>query len=222
MKYLIPILLALGVASCDNNSTAPTEFTYQLKITNLTNGQPFSPPAAILHDADFAIWKVGSPASEELEQLAEGGAPGPLLESRAEDPGVAGAGAIAPGASEELMLTTTDDQRLNVSIATMLVNSNDAFSGISAIDVSAMESGDTRTYLARAYDAGTENNSELATTIPGPAGGGEGFNVERDDFTTVVTAHGGIVSYSDGYADSALSEAQRFDNPVMKVEITRL
>ncbi len=220
MKYIVPILLALGVTACDSNNGS--EFTYQLKITNLTNGQPFSPPAAILHEAGYAVWKIGEAASAELEQLAESGTPTPLLDSRSGDPGVAGSEPLPPGQSVALTLSTTDDTRLNLSLATMLVNTNDAFTGISTIDLSAMQTGDTRTYLASAFDAGTEDNSERAATIPGPAGGGEGFNAARDDATGVVTAHSGVVSHSDGYADSALTEAQRFDNPVIKIEVIRM
>ncbi len=224
MKYLIPGLLALGIAACggNNNPPPPTTYAYQLKITNLTNGQPFSPPVALLHDDGFTAWKVGAAASVELEKLAEGGATAPLLDSRPDDPGIAGSAPVGPGKSDELMLSTTDDSRLNVTVATMLVNTNDAFAGISGVDLSAMRKGDTRVYLVGAYDAGTEQNSELAATFPGPAGGGEGFNPDRDDVTSVVTAHGGVVSHSDGYAASALSEAHRFDNPVMKIEITRM
>ena len=222
MKTLVPILLSLGIAACDGNNGEPTTYTYQLKITNLTNGQPFSPVAAILHDEGYSAWTIGDAASVELEQLAEGGAVAPLLNSRKDDPSVAGSAPVGPGQSDEFLLSTTDNSRLNVTIATMLVNTNDAFTGLTDVDLSAMQKGDTRIYLTNAYDAGTEQNSEVAATFPGPAGGGEGFNADRDDVVGVVTGHGGIVSHSDGYPASALSEAHRFDNPVMKIEITRM
>ena len=44
----------------------------------------------------------------------------------------------------------------------------------------------------------------------------------RDDVTGVVTHHGGIVSRDDCYTASALTEAHRFDNPMMRIELTRL
>ncbi len=63
----------------------------------------------------------------------------------------------------------------------MLVNTNDAFTGMTAINISDLAIGDNITMLAVAYDAGTEGNSEVAETIPGSAGGGEGFNAARND-----------------------------------------
>ena len=87
----------------------------------------------------------------------------------------------------------------------MLVNTNDAFSGINAMELDQLESGHTRVVYSYALDAGTEANSELAGTIPGPADGGEGFNAIRDDVTSVVTSHAGVVSQDDGHATSVLT-----------------
>ena len=72
-----------------------------------------------------------------------------------------------------------------------------------------------------AYDAGTEADSEEAATIPGPAGGGEGFNVARDDQADRVSMHSGVVSNNDGFATSNLTEQHRFDNPVVQIRIER-
>ena len=70
-------------------------------------------------------------------------------------------------------------------------------------------------------DAGTEANSEAAGTIPGPADGGEGYNAERDD-ADLVSFHPGVVSADDGLMMSALTSAHRFDNPAVKLSITRV
>jgi hypothetical protein len=85
-----------------------------------------------------------------------------------------------------------------------------------------MEPGDTQTVYTSAYDAGTEANSELAGTIPGPADGGEGYNPARDDWTPLVTHHGGVVGQQDTHPASVLTEAERFDGPVLRIEITAL
>ena len=63
--------------------------------------------------------------------------------------------------------------------------------------------------------------AEAAADIPGPAGGGEGFNPARSDAADRVAMHAGIVSQDDGFATSDLSEQHRFDNPVMRVHIER-
>ena len=57
--------------------------------------------------------------------------------------------------------------------------------------------------------------------IPGPAGGGEGFNANRDDEADRVSMHSGVVSQDDRLASSALTEQHRFDNPVARVRIER-
>ena len=103
----------------------------------------------------------------------------------------------------------------------MLVNTNDAFSGLNAMQVDNMAVGELISRTSIAYDAGTEADSEQATTIPGPAGGGEGFNAARDDQADRVSMHSGIVSRDDGFATSDLTEQHRFDNPVVMVRIVR-
>lgn len=225
MRYLIlgAALLGLGACSSNNSSDSDTEsFSYQISLTNITNAQPFSPPAALLTDDSYAAWSTGEAASVALEELAEGGDASALIAEQSSQPNFVGTAPIPPGGNLSFELTGDDDSMLNLTLATMLVNTNDAFTGVSAIDLAAMQSGDKRVYLTRAYDAGTENNLETVGTIPGPADGGEGFNAARDDVTSVVTFHGGIVSSDDGYAESVLSESHKFDNPVMVLEVTRL
>jgi len=108
-----------------------------------------------------------------------------------------------------------------ISVATMLVNTNDAFSGLDAILVDSMAVGELLRFRSIAYDAGTEADSEQATAIPGPAGGGEGFNAARDDQADQVSMHSGVVSRDDGFATSDLTEQHRFDNPVAEILIVR-
>ena len=47
----------------------------------------------------------------------------------------------------------------------MLVNTNDAFTGLNAIDVSSLAVDEALTFTTFAYDAGTEANSEAAGTF---------------------------------------------------------
>lgn len=228
MKYLLLSTALMGLSACssDNNDSViiPPEaeiFTYKVSMINLTNGQPLSPPASILHSADNQIWAVGKAASDELEKLAEGGDSSSLLNNASGLPTFGSSEALLPGTSQEFNISTMDGSSAYLTLTTMLVNTNDAFTGLSAVNLGNMEKGDQRTYYTLAYDAGTEFNDELAANIPGPAGDGEGFNANRNDVTAVVTHHGGVVSQDDGYPESALTEAQRFDNPVLRVAVTR-
>ncbi len=80
---------------------------------------------------------------------------------------------------------------------------------------------DSRSIEVTAYDAGTEANSESATSVPGPAAGGEGYNSTRDDRNT-VGGHPSVISADDGLGGSALNVSHRFDNPVARITIRRL
>lgn len=225
-------LLALStlvlVQGCNDSSSgssatpppAPVTFRYEITVLNLSNAQPLSPVAAILHD-DTALWEIGESASLGLETLAEGGDNSGLLGLDTVFESASGSGPVAPGASATLNVSIDDVGDANLSVVTMLVNTNDAFTGITAFDLSTLASGDSWEGPALIYDAGTEANSEAAGSIPGPADGGTGFDVLRDD-VDFVAMHPGVVSADDGLETSVLSEAHRFQSPVMRVKITRV
>ena len=103
----------------------------------------------------------------------------------------------------------------------MLVNTNDAFTGVSSYSLEDLNVGESVVINTNAYDAGTEANSESAGTIPGPADSGEGFNALRDDADS-VRMHMGVVSKDDGLTTSVLSAEAKFDNPVMRLRIRRI
>jgi len=228
------LLASLTLAGCNSDSNtpaptptptpAPTPASYQVTVINTTNNQPLSPVAVITHSSTYSAWSVGSTASTGLEQLAEGGSNSQLLASLAgiDAASASGAGAIGPGASETISVTTSASSQTLITVVTMLVNTNDAFTGLRSVDVSALAIGDTMTINARAYDAGTELDSESAGTMPGPADGGEGFNASRSDVNNFVRVHGGVVTADDGLSSSVLNQSHRFDNPGMIVTIQRM
>lgn len=236
-------LLALTLQACggggSDNSRAqqpplpppappPPPAAFAVTVTNLTNAQPLSPVAVIAHRDAYSVFTVGAPATVGLEELAEGGDNTALIAEATGNVAVratrSGAAPIGPGASErvDIEVLQADVSNLRISVSTMLVNTNDAISGINGTDVSGMAVGDAVMLRAIAYDAGTEANTELASDIPGPAGGGEGFNPARSDRFDRVTMHTGVVSQDDGFAASALSGQHRFDNPTVQVRIERV
>lgn len=219
---------ALLLAGCNLDTRS-----FEVRVVNLTENQPFSPLAVILHDANYAPWVVGSSASEGLERLSESGDNSLLLEQASENLShraqfntrgrqsfVSGAGVISPG-EEARVVTSKGGSDVLLSAATMLVNTNDGFAGASALDVSSLSVGDEVLRYLPVYDAGTESNSESPDAIPGPAGGGEGFNALRDD-VDYVAHHPGVVSAVDGYVESALDQSHRFDGPVALLVIKRI
>ncbi|MCM8857530.1 MAG: spondin domain-containing protein [Candidatus Thiodiazotropha sp.] len=223
MMVTSPLFLTGCPNDNDNDSGVVTSVMYEVELTNLTAAQPMSPMAVVLHGSGYKMWTVGTSASNGLEQLAESGDNTEILAEAAGENGttMSGGGVITPGASESVTIEADGAGDLALSLATMLVNTNDAYTGVDSKSLSEMRLDETQTMVLTAYDAGTEANSELASTIPGPAAGGEGFNATRDDRDS-VGGHPGVVTHDDGLNSSALGEEHRFDNPVARVTITRL
>jgi len=237
-KIALTALLTVMLSACGGSSSSSKEmvievpepdpmftYTYQVTVTNLTYAQPMSPVALVLHN-EGQLWSLGEMASVALENLAESGDNSAVLAESIVLSGQGGAGLLLPGMSEMLdvsyTVTDVNNAPMMLSLATMLVNTNDGFTGINALAVNNLAVGESISLTTSSYDSGTEKNSELMTTIPGPAGGGtgEGFNAERDDIDKVAM-HSGIVSADDGLMVSALTQAHRFDNPTLAVMVTR-
>ena len=209
------------MSGCEENRAK----RYQLSVTNLSNNQPMSPPAWAFHGDDYMGWQIGGAASDGLEVLAESGDPSGFIDEARSNSSVytqrAGDDLVLPGQTGTYTVTFKHEDDLKFTLATMLVNTNDAFVGVNAVAIGELEMGQELEFLARAYDAGTEENLETAATIPGPAGGGEGFNATRES-SDQVTMHSGVVTMSDGLSSSTLDQSHRFDNPVARVVIKRL
>jgi len=199
-------------------ATTDDDARFIVTITNLTQGQIFTPIVAASHKSSVKLFELGEPASEPLEILAEAGDTGPLktmLGQSAAVLDIADSGApLPPGASTTLSLATRGRFTF-VSVAAMLVPTNDAFFALNGVE--GPEGRDVLTRYSPAYDAGTEVNDELCSHIPGPpfACTGEGFNPARgaDNF---VHIHPGI----HGIGNLA---AARYDwrNPVARIVIRR-
>ena len=227
-KVLITTLLALTLSACNHNDDdeemvvtppPPVEYSYTVTVTNLTYAQPLSPLAVMLH-GDSKMWMTGSTASNSLEKLAEDGDNTDFIADSTALASVSGDGVVLPSTSSTVTVTTTDRLATYFTAATMLVNTNDAFSGLTGIDISAMAINDIKLWNLNVFDAGTELNTESVGTIPGPADSGTGFEATRDD-VNFVTYHSGVVSQDDGLSTSVLTQAHRFDNPAIKLTITR-
>lgn len=199
-------------------------YRYDVSVTNLTPNQPMSPLAVLTHNTNFDLFEVGQSASVDLEYLAEGGSNAELIALSNSDAnvhqGISGNGLILSGEQDTVSIRVDPNQEGYISVGSMLVNTNDAFVGESGLSLKSLAVGDTFTMNMNVWDSGTELNDELAATIPGPAGGGEGFNSDRND-TDVVSFHSGVISQDDGLTTSALSGNHRFLNPGARITITR-
>ncbi|NQY86969.1 MAG: hypothetical protein HRT51_04330 [Colwellia sp.] len=226
-KLTLITTLALLLSACNHNDSdepvvvtpTPAEYSYAVTITNLTYAQPLSPLGVILH-SDNKMWMVGDASSVALEKLAEGGDNTDFLSNSNTLAASSSDGVILPGTMSTVNISTTNRMATYFTAATMLVNTNDAFSGLTGIDISTMTVDETKSWNLNVYDSGTEANSEAMGTIPGPADGGTGFDAARDD-VDFVGYHSGVVSQDDGLSSSVLTQAHRFDNPAIKLTITR-
>ena len=206
--------------------------SFEVTLTNLTLAQPLSPPAIFLHTSDYSAFADGFTASEAIEILAEGGDRSNLITEVTDANALLAAyqddnpvPPLSRSVTEQLTFPEADAADIRLTTVTMLVHTNDAFTGINAADITSMEVGDTRTFNGPTWDAGTENNTENAATMPGPDFGGEGFNPARDDIIDRVRFHQGVVtaaSAESGDPNSALEERHRFDNPSSRLVITRV
>ena len=229
-QLVIASLLSFGLAACgdsyndsDNTYTPPVEppmeYSYSITLTNLTYGQPLSPIAVALH-GDTKMWQVGQAASVALEKLAEGGDNTDFIALAENLATTSSDGPVPPGSSVTLVISTTEAMAKYLTVVTMLVNTNDAFSGLTGVDISTLTVNQEKSWRLNVYDSGTELNNEAVGTIPGPADGGVGFDAARNDID-LVGYHSGVVSKDDGLSSSVLTQAHRFDNPAVKLTITR-
>lgn len=227
--FIATLGLALYGCSSDSTTTTPTvaasgsTSVYEIAVTNLTGAQPIAPVAIVLHTSGYNVGMAGASASVALEKLAEGGDSAMLLSeadaNAAVLTSVGGAGVLMPASTETLMATVTSSAGLQVSIAGMLVNTNDGFAALSGFDISTLAVGESTSVFLPVFDAGTEANTETAATMPGT--GGTGFDAVRDD-TGFISVHRGVVTVDDGLATSGLMDKHRFDNPALKVVIRRI
>ena len=199
-------------------SQAPGEAvgaTYEVTVTNLTRGQIFSPLFAATHSSAVALFQAGDAASPELAALAEDGDLSQLMQLFSNLPGVGdvqgGAGMILPGQSETLTLRTSGSAR-ELSLATMLVSTNDTFTGFSGLTLPANEAS----FTSVAYDAGSEFDSELCAFIPGPPCGNGGVH-DPTPAEGFIHVDAGI----QGVGDLVAAERD-WRNPVARITIRRL
>jgi len=232
-----------GVDGADGTpGTNGNSAVYTVQFTNLTFNQPMSPAAVILHEPGYHAFTDGEPASVGIEILAEGADPTMLLSEASSSTNYldsntteGGTGPRSTSSTATLVIPDLDVDNLRLSFASMLGNTNDAFTGLNAMDVSGMTVGQSTSFMAPTWDSGTEANLESASTIPGPAasaagGGGAsaGYDAARDDLFDRVHFHQGIVSNAnatdpslEGLSTSVLDESHRWNNPTAKITITR-
>lgn len=204
---------------------------YRVTIENQTTGQPLSPGVVATHTKDVSVFAVGSAASEGIRAIAEDGEPEPAF---AHLSGVSGVHQVVkidnpihrvggPGPNTLSVEITAAANANRLSLAVMLICTNDGFTGLDSIKLPGGFSPET--FRAAGYDAGTEANNEqfsqivdpcqaIGPSVPGPAiPNGNG----RVATAGIIAHHPGI----QGGADLLIAQ-HGWQNPVARITVQRL
>lgn len=206
--------LAVAPAVVNAEGDSGEAATYRVTVENIASGfQPLSPAGVAVHGRGVDVWSVGHPASAAVAAIAEDANGGIFADSYTQVDGVShafvgGGGPAGPGGSFSFEFEAERGDRL--SLVTMLVNTNDAFTGLDGVKLG----NGTRVYEVDAYDSGTEVNNELATHIPGPIGGNPFVRAPEGN---VIAHHPGVQGGAD--LDPAV---HGWEGPVARITIERI
>lgn len=208
---ILSTVLALGVSAF--SVQADDDKMYAVTITNITPGQTFTPILVTSHKKGMPIFKLGSPASDELVAIAESGNTAPL-QMKLESSGMAydsasSGGLLGPGESVTVNVRVNGNFEY-ISLAGMLLPTNDGF-----IAVNGVKAKKFKKMRIPVYDAGSEMNDELCANIPGPHCGGSALSPE--DGEGYVHIHSGIHGQGD-----LMASKYDWRNPAAMVIIKRM
>lgn len=215
-------LTAMGLAAASTLATAQPGMNFEVTITNLTPGQTFTPQLVVTHSRDYLMFRLGEPASEALEILAEGGDTAPLVEEIGDLATEATTidGLLGPGETTSVVVSGNPGRDF-ISVAAMLIPTNDNFVALNRVKLPRASAA----YLVPAYDAGTEANDQNCLNIPGPLCGGEGYSPEPAE------GDEGFVHIGNGFhelegvgVDDDILGPQGYDwrNPVARITVRRM
>lgn len=230
----IALAAALAVLSTALPAVAAEDglVTYEVTITNRAATQPISPPIVVTHSNQVRFWQRGHAASEGVIAIAENGDPS-IAEAALQ--GLEGvtdvvnvgqplttAGTTVGDFSDSVTFTITARHGDRLSLAGMLICTNDGFVGLDSVRLPRQGE---RTSLAGAYDAGSEINTERSEDIVdacsalGPVvldGDDNGNENEAVDAEGIITPHRGIVGESD------LLDAHNWPRRPVQVTVTTI
>lgn len=214
MKNLFKLLFFAITVFNIHLSTAQAD-AFSVTVTNLSRGQILSPVFAVTHNGSLSLFTNGETVSPELAALAQDANTEKLTDLFAALPAthdiVVAAAGILPGKSESFIIHGNHHKHY-ISLASMLVTSNDAFMAVNKLKLPRRFSVVT----VPAYDAGAEANDESCAYIPGPPceNANAASDIEGEGF---IHVHAGIHGIGD------LRPAQYdWRNPVAKISIRRV
>ncbi|MGH2952758.1 MAG: spondin domain-containing protein [Solirubrobacterales bacterium] len=237
-RRLLVAAMAVGLAGL---ALAPAALgrDYDVTITNLTSGQPLTPPVAATHHGKHAVFEVGAPASVGVREIAENGNSAPLLAQLEADPfgeffdftESASGPLVPPGVPGDAMF----DQQVTLELAasprakrlsfvSMLICTNDGFTGLDGLKLPSPV-GKSKTVVTDGYDAHTEINTEDYADIVPPCQGliGDSSGEPGTGTSDPALAEGGVIAHHAGIqGGSDLEPAiHGWTDPVAEVRVER-
>ncbi len=226
---LVPVLAASSGGALTNadeaaNTSAEAAPTYTVTFRNLTDGQYLTPPNFAAHEREVGVFQRNQQASPGVQAVAENGGV-PVLAGELDAAldqtglGISGVGAQAPiGPGEDVSFEfSTNFSRM--SVVSMLICTNDGFAGLDTWRLPSKDDQTKRTNL-RAYDAGTEINTELnVDLVPAPFCEGNGAGTDE---TNPALAENGVIRNHRGIQGVGdLSDQFDWNGPVAEIVVTR-
>jgi hypothetical protein len=244
-RPLIPAcaLVILGAAACTDETPSGVEVdpqlafgaagaVYEVTIENLTAFQPFTPPVVATHRPATAMFRVGHTASEGVRQIAENGNLDPMLAALAADRHVSeftvALGPVVPplrGGEAVTARIRTDRGASRLSFVSMLICTNDGFTGLASAALPA-HLGASVTHYTAGYDAGSELNTESFDDLVPPCGPMTGIDSmgRGTGASDASLAEGGVIAHHTGITGAAdlVPSVHGWSDPVARITITRV
>jgi hypothetical protein len=237
LALTVALTALVFLATVSSAAAEAPEATYEVTITNLTEGQPFTPPVVATHRAATGIFTVGQPASFALKEIAENGNLAPMIAALAGDKHVSDSVAAAaplvpdglPGSAmfgDSVTLTVTASKGAKfLSFASMLVCTNDGFTGVDSLRL-PKDVGDAVTVRSAGYDAGTERNTEDFADIVPPCQGLVGVTSADPGTGTSnpALAESGVIHHHPGIAGGVdlVPAIHGWADPVARITVERV
>jgi hypothetical protein len=218
-----PAVALSGSENGVGNAADAATRLYWVTVENMTTGQPFSPGVIATHTKDQSAFRVGYAASEGIRMIAETGNPSVAVAALSGAPGVHEAKAFpyplapihrigGPGPNYGSIQIEAAANANRLSLAIMLICTNDGFTGLESVKLPG--GFQPMTYYAKGYDAGTEVNNELSTSIVDPCGGAGPIPLPMDGDSR--TAEGGVIMHHLSVGSHGWSD------PVAKITVQRV
>jgi hypothetical protein len=235
-KYKSVLALATAslflIAANGAVQAAPNVSTYEVTITNLTTGQPLTPPVVATHRRSVIVFEVGEPASFGVKEIAENGNTTPLADELAANKKVHQVLTVSAGTPPPLLpgqsLTfqiTADRPAKFLSFVSMLICTNDGFTGVDGLRLPKWV-GESVIEYTDGYDAGTEINTEDFADIvpPCPVLTGVPSSDPGTGVSNPALAQNGVIEHHPGIqgGNDLLPAVHGWADPVARITVTRI